>query len=101
MSEEQPSVSGTSQKPVVLSFCRSIVLSRFTVFLSRFTVFLVLCLSLIFDRLSYEVVRDPRPPCGSSSVCMINELLGRTHDGGATIRFPALPLALAAFDRLV
>lgn len=94
MSEERPSVSGTSQKPVVLSFCCSIVLSRFTVFL-------VLCLCLIFDRLSYEVVRDPRPPCGSSSVCMINELLGRTHDGGATIRFPALPLALAAFDRLV
>jgi len=82
VSEEQPSVSGTSHKPVVLSFCRSIVLSRFTVFL-------VLCLSLIFDRPSYEVVRDPSPPCGSSSVCMINELLGRTDDGGATTRFPA------------
>ena len=83
MSEEQPSVSGRPQKPAILPFLRSIVLSRFTVFL-------VLCLSLIFDRLSYEVVRDPRPPCGSSSVCMINELLGRTHDGGATIRFPAV-----------
>ena len=83
MSEEQPSVSGTSHKPVVLSFCRSIVLSRFTVFL-------VLCLSLIFDRLSYEVVRAPRPPCGSYSACMINEVFGRTDNGGAIIRFPAL-----------